>query len=51
VLSKPEFDDGVKYNELEILMDNFGALKSSFIENIKESIASNTNLQSYSSDT
>jgi hypothetical protein len=24
VLGKPEFDDSVRYNELELLMENFG---------------------------
>lgn len=27
VLGKPEFDDGVRYDELELLLENFGVLK------------------------
>jgi hypothetical protein len=46
VLSKPEFEQGVKYNELEILMDNFGVLKSSIEEIYFETIDSNTNKKS-----
>jgi hypothetical protein len=29
VLGKPEFDDAVRYNELELLLRNFGVHKSS----------------------
>lgn len=28
VLGKPEFDDGIRYNELEVLMENFGVIKN-----------------------
>lgn len=27
VLGKPEFEDSVRYNELELLMENFGVIK------------------------
>lgn len=27
VLGKPELDDSIRYNELEMLMDNFGVQK------------------------
>lgn len=27
VLGKPEFDDSVRYDELELLLENFGVLK------------------------
>jgi hypothetical protein len=29
VLGKPELDDSIRYNELEMLMDNFGVQKQS----------------------
>jgi hypothetical protein len=29
VLGKPELGDGVRYNELELLMENFGVLNRS----------------------
>lgn len=29
VLGKPELDDTIRYNELEMLMDNFGVQKQS----------------------
>ncbi len=28
VLGKPEFDDSIRYSELEQLLENFGVLKS-----------------------
>ena len=28
VLGKPEFEDSVRYNELELLMENFGVQKT-----------------------
>jgi len=29
ILGKPEFDDGVRYDELESLLENFGVSKES----------------------
>jgi len=29
VLGKPELEDSIRYNELELLMDNFGVQKPS----------------------
>lgn len=42
VLGKPEFDDAVRYNELELLMENFGVAKYS------EQTSSLTVAQNYS---
>ena len=30
VLGKPEFDDSVRYDELELLLENFGVTKDQF---------------------
>jgi len=48
VLGKPEFDDSVRYDELELLLENFGVSKDGGITesnvNLDEQSATSENL-------
>ena len=45
VLGKPEFDDSVRYDELELLLENFGVSKEQASSVVPEEIQDGTYLE------